>query len=78
MQTELLSLLRALLGALGTSDKGIKRQQLFIASRHLDTLKLLFCLARDTRCLSGPAYQQCESAMADIGRMLGGWTKSLS
>lgn len=76
-QTELLLLLQNLLGAVGTGDRAAKLGHLRASSRHLDTLKLLFCLARDTRCIPNATYQTYESLLAETGRMLGGWHKSL-
>lgn len=77
-QAEMLDLIKSCLRAAGTGDQTRKHSHLLDASSHLDTLRLLICLARDCRCLSNHAYQQCESHLSEIGRMLGGWLKSIS
>jgi hypothetical protein len=77
-QKELLLLLKQLLRAASTSDEKTKVEHLREASNNLDTLKLLLCLAKDCRCLSHQASQQLDSRLSEIGRMLGGWLKSVS
>ncbi len=59
------------------SDQHQKRAQLTIASAKLDVLRLLIRLAKDCKCLTNEAYLDLESQLNDIGKMIGGWLKSL-
>lgn len=77
-QNEMLELLRLYLRAAGTSLREDKIVFLKEASVHLDSIRLLLNLCKDCRCISNHAYQQLDSACAEIGRMLGGWLKSIS
>ena len=43
----------------------------------LDLLKILLRLAKDIQALDNKKYLQLEQALQEIGRMLGGWRKSL-
>lgn len=43
----------------------------------LDLLKILIRLAKDIQALDNKKYLQLESSLQEIGRMLGGWRKSL-
>ena len=43
----------------------------------LDLLKILIRLAKDIQALDNKKYLQLEQALQEIGRMLGGWRKSL-
>ncbi len=43
----------------------------------LDLLKILIRLAKDIRALDNKKYLLLESSLQEIGRMLGGWRKSL-
>ena len=43
----------------------------------LDILKVLIRLAKDINALSSEKYLELESILQEIGRMLGGWKKSL-
>jgi len=47
------------------------------ASIKLDLLKILLRLAQDTKCLDNNKYQQLISQTLEIGRMLGGWIKTV-
>lgn len=47
------------------------------ASTKLDALKLLIRLTKDCKCISNAQYLQMESKLQEIGRMLGGWIKSI-
>jgi len=46
-------------------------------STKLDALKLLIRLTKDCKCISNAQYLQMESKLQEIGRMLGGWIKSI-
>lgn len=43
----------------------------------LDLLKVLIRLSKDIQALDNKKYLQLEQALQEIGRMLGGWRKSL-
>lgn len=77
LQTHLTSAIEAVVTAASTSEPGVKKDQLRIASAKLDLLRLLTRLAKDTKCVSNPAYLELESQLHESGRMLGGWLKSL-
>lgn len=76
-QQHLLTLLEAVIVAASSSQKETKAAQLQIASAKLDLLRLLVRLAKDNKCLSNQAYLKVESQLHEVGRMLGGWRKSL-
>ncbi|MDR0591358.1 MAG: four helix bundle protein [Candidatus Nomurabacteria bacterium] len=79
-QSEALNVIHSCLQAANTNAKRPteKFAHLQAASAHLDTLRLLICLSKDCRCLPNQAYQQLDSNLVEIGRMLGGWLKSVS
>ena len=74
----LLQILELTLTAAQTSEVREKAASLRQASVKLDTLKLLIRLCKNCKCVSNSAYLQMESQLQEIGRMLGGWTKSIS
>ena len=43
----------------------------------LDVIKILLRLANETKCLDNSNYQQTISHILEIGRMLGGWIKTV-
>ena len=43
----------------------------------LDLLKILIRLAKDIQALDNKKYIQLEQSLLEIGRMLGGWKRSL-
>lgn len=43
----------------------------------LDILKILLRLAQETKCLENNKYQQLVSITIEIGKMLGGWIKTV-
>ncbi|MFY9484283.1 MAG: four helix bundle protein [Patescibacteria group bacterium] len=75
-QKYLLEILENILAAAATTDIQEKITSLKIASKKLDTLKLLIRLAKDCQCLPNPAYLELESKLHEAGRMLGGWLKA--
>ena len=77
-QNEILEMLRLALRAAGTSKPEEKATHLKEASVRLDSLRLLLNLCKDCRCISNQTYQQLDSTCSEIGRMLGGWLKSIS
>jgi four helix bundle protein len=76
-QVQLLSALEAVLAAASASEPKVKSAQLRLAASKLDLLRLLIRLAKDCKCLDNKAYLELESQLHEIGRMLGGWLKSL-
>ena len=76
--TTLLKLLEYTLGASGAKDKTLKIKFLTEASIKLDLLKLLVRLAKDCGCLQNKSYLELQSKLHIIGKMLGGWIKSIS
>ena len=77
-QTELLDILKQCLQA--ASSNGSEQKAIFLhnASASLDVLRLLLSLCKDCKCISNQTYQQLDSKLSEVGRMLGGWLKSLS
>lgn len=43
----------------------------------LDLLKILLRLSQQTKCLDNNKYQELASQIVEVGRMLGGWIKTL-
>ena len=74
----LLTVLERTLAAASIANRARKREPLEQVSAKLDILRLLIRLCKDTRCISNEAYLAVESKLHEVGRMLGGWIKSLS
>ncbi|MBP9864634.1 four helix bundle protein [Patescibacteria group bacterium] len=74
----LLQILEQTLAAAQASEGKEKAVSLRQASVKLDTLKLLIRLCKNYKCISNSSYLQMESQLQEIGRMLGGWSKSIS
>jgi len=72
---QILELALAVAQASEGKEKAISLRQ---ASVKLDTLKLLIRLCKNCKCVSNSAYLQMESQLQEVGRMLGGWSKSVS
>lgn len=77
IQTELLAMMEAVVTVAAASDVEVKKEHLRVASAKLDLLRLQIRLAKDCKCLTNPVYLGLESQLHEIGRMLGGWLKSL-
>lgn len=73
----LLTVLELLLAAASITIIVDKTVSLRSASAKIDTLKLLVRLTKDCHCINNVQYLQVESKLIDIGKMLGGWLKSL-
>lgn len=54
-----------------------KLQHLKKAIVSLDLLKILLRLAKDIQCIDIKKYLQLKESLQEIGRMLGGWKKSI-
>lgn len=76
-QTEILNLIKQILRAGLATVSSEKIRHLQEASVSLDTTKILISLCKDCRCISNQTYQHFESRLSEIGKMLGGWLKSL-
>ncbi len=76
-QSQLLQILEAVITAASANQVEVKTTQLRFASAKLDLLRLLIRLAKDCKCLNNEAYLELESKLNEVGRMLGGWLKSL-
>ncbi len=59
------------------SSRAQKSQLLFDISVKLDTLKVLIRLLKDTKILDLRRYARLEEHLFEIGKMLGGWIKSM-
>ncbi|MEA3453100.1 MAG: four helix bundle protein [Patescibacteria group bacterium] len=74
----LLQLFEYVLTASSTKDIKIKLNLLSKASTKLDILRLLIRLAKDCDCLTNRAYLELQAKLHKIGKMLGGWIKSIN
>jgi hypothetical protein len=70
--------MEVVIAAAATSEPQVKLKYLRVASSKLDLLRMLIRLAKDCQCLDNKAYLGLESQLHEIGRMLGGWLKTLS
>lgn len=61
----------------GNATSGDKVPFLTEASAKVDLLKLLIRLAHDIKATDQKKYLKLESQLQEIGRMVGGWIKSL-
>jgi hypothetical protein len=58
--------------------KGEERiKVLYIMSNRLDLLKVMIRLAKDTRAIDNPQYLEIQTFIQEIGKMIGGWIKSV-
>ena len=61
----------------GATQQEAKLPYLQKAIVSLDLLKILIRLAKDIQALDNKKYIQLENLLQEIGRMLGGWKRSL-
>jgi len=73
----LLDVLEMTLRAASAPELETKVSSVTQASGRLDTTKLLVRLCKDCQCLDNNAYQNIESRLYEIGKMFGGWLKSM-
>jgi hypothetical protein len=52
-------------------------QSLYGISNKLDLLKVLIRLAKDTRTIDSAKYLEIQTVIQEIGKMIGGWIKSV-
>jgi len=76
IETNILELLATISKAAGAS--GDKRKHLFNASEIIDRLKVLFRLSYEVKAIDQKKYISFEEKLQEIGRMTGGWIKSVS
>lgn len=77
LQNQLLSALEGVITAAGVNQPEVKLRYLQTVSAKIDLLRLLVRLAKDCRCTSNKEYLELESQLHSVGRMLGGWLKSI-
>ena len=75
-QTHTLELIESIAKA-GHAKKDWKVPLLEQAIVSLELLKVLVRLGQDTRCLNQKQYLEMQERMQEIGRMLGGWRRSI-
>ena len=75
-EEHILFFMESILLAVGL-DKVRKLKILEEASGKFDVLKVLFRMARELKMLDNKKYLSLEAKVQEIGRMLGGWMKSL-
>ena len=61
----------------GTTSKEYKLPMLKKSVVSVDLLKILIRLAKDNQALDNKKYIQLEQQLQEIGRMLGGWKRSV-
>jgi len=66
-----------LLSTAGSSSSSTKTQYLNRASIKLDFLKILIRMLYELKTINQPKYLELENHLQEIGKMLGGWIKSL-
>jgi four helix bundle protein len=59
-------------------SKEDKKQTLRQAARKLDTLKVFTDMAKESKNIKEDTYNQIDESLQSIGRMIGGWLKSVS
>jgi len=75
-EDNIISFMKLILKAVGL-NKMEKLKTLEEANNEFDTLKVLFRMARELKMLDNKKYLSLESKIQEIGRMLGGWMRSL-
>jgi hypothetical protein len=75
-ETTTLAILEALIAT--SYQKGEERvHSLYLMSHKLDLLKVLLRLAKETRAINHQQYLAAQTIVYEIGKMLGGWIKSV-
>jgi hypothetical protein len=72
-----LDVLEGLLNA-NQLPNNLKRNALTPVSAKLDLLRLLIRLALETKCIDERKYLILQQLLLEIGKMLGGWIRSVS
>ena len=63
--------------ACSSPERLVRKSYLNSASVKLDLLKLLVRLAYDIKTINQGAYLRTQTLLQEIGRMLGGWIRSI-
>ena len=77
LQNESLELIRVVISASKTDSLGQKLEYLEVANSRLEIVKLLVRLSSDVNAITDKRYLGLQSILQEIGKMLGGWIKSL-
>jgi hypothetical protein len=77
LESTALDLLEGLLSA-NQLPNNLKRSALTSLSAKLELLRLLVRLALETKCIDQKKYLILQTLLQEIGRMLGGWIRSVS
>jgi four helix bundle protein len=75
-ESAILEVIECIMQASGESKKE-KLPTLERASLKLNTLRVFVRLMKDVKAIDGKKYINIESAIDEIGRMLGGWIRSV-
>ena len=62
---------------LRAGNANLPREHLLEADFQLEKLRLLVRLAKDVQCMHFSQYEHASKLINEIGRLLGGWIKSL-
>ncbi len=73
----LLDFMEQIIRAVSTS-KHERLELLIVASVKFEVVKILFRISRDLRMIDNKKYISLESKVQEIGKMLGGWIRSLN
>jgi hypothetical protein len=76
IEKDILQILKQLM-VCSASEPAIKKTKLPETSVNLDLLKVLIRLCYDTKSIDLKAYIRLQEKLQKIGRMLGGWIRSL-
>lgn len=71
-----LSLLEVLI-EIGRQQGAERGRSLYLLSDKLDLLKVLIRLAKETRTIDNTQYLAIQTLIQEIGKMIGGWIKSV-
>ena len=77
LQNLLSDLLETYIEAAYTSDQKLKKEKLHHANIQLEKLRFFLRLAFDKNFLSAGRYRECSEKIQELGRMTGGWLKTL-
>jgi len=61
-----------------SSHKEEKKNKLLEASNKFDVLKVMLRMARELKMIDNKKYLKLQEQIQEIGRMLGGWIRSLA
>ncbi len=75
-QSTALNLLKTMISC-GTLNPESRKQKLSSASNELDFLRLLIRLSFEVKAINQKGYIKLQECLDEIGRMIGGWLRSL-